>query len=369
MLPAIERLLDLIVGKKVAPHLFALDIGSGSIKLLELDLSGSKPKLVNLGVAPTPSDAITNNMIVKSEAVAEAVKKLIQAQGLEAKQVIFGLPGPSAFSKKIMLPKQSPEELAQNIEFEAGNYIPHQIEDVRLDYQVLREVGSQIEVLLVAVKNDIVSTFLNTISAAGLEPLIADVDFYALENAFELNYPEELSRTLAIVDLGARYSNIHILQDGRSLFTGDISSGGRVVTDKISDALGVSRAEAEQIKLQLQDNSDSVKNALKVGLDQLVGELHRQLGFFWSAAATDKPLEVIYLCGGSALLPGLKEALTAKTGIRVELFDPFRNIQRGDNIDEAYLREMAPSMTVSVGLALRHLGDKPQILKSEEPAA
>lgn len=356
-----ERIQNLF-GAKPQETFLSVDIGSSSIKLMEIDLTGSKPKLVGVGIGPTPGGAITNNLVAKPDAVANAMRALADAQNLKANKVVFGLPGPAVFTKKINTSAQRLEELTNNIYFEAGNYIPHKIEAVHLDFQVLRALGpTNIEVLIVAVKNEIIASFLEAIERAGLEPAIADVDYFALENMFELSYPEEASKTIALIDIGSRYSGVNILQDGRSLFTGDVGVGGRLYTDALCETLNMQPKQAEAAKAgEIPDGFDEnlISETIDRTTEHVASELHRQLGFFWNAAATDRSIDAIYLTGGGAQLTGLLEELNAKTGIPCSQVDPFRGLEIAETISQDYLRGIASQVGTSVGLALRRFGDK-----------
>jgi type IV pilus assembly protein PilM len=350
--------------KKVEPFL-GLDIGSNQIKLLEFDTTGEKPVLVNLCSIATPAGSFTNNAITKPELVSQAIKELIESNNVKAKKVAFSLPGPSAFIKRITVTAPTLEEIKENIQFEAANYIPHSIEAVHMDYQVLKVLSpTSFEVLLVAVKNEIITTYLQTIDFAELEPAIADVDYFAIENMFSINYPEETNRTVVVANIGARYTGVSILQDGNSLFFGDIGVGGRVYTDALCESLGLSAEDAEKVKLGMNLpglDKNAVAEVFERTTEHVSAELHRQIGFFWNAAATDRSIDAIYLTGGGAEMSGLIEELATKTGLQCSKLDPFRSIETAEDFDREYLTEISLSMGVVVGLALRRFGDKPKV--------
>lgn len=355
--------IDTLTGKKKKNERFlSVDIGTSFIKVLELDMLSNPPRLVTVGVAPTPPNSMNSNTIMKPEQVGSQLRALLQANAIHTNKATIGIPGPSAFTKKITIGLSSLKDLEANIIFEAGNYIPHKIEAVHLDYQVLRTNGrSTMDVLLVAVKNEIVKSFLDTLQQAGLEPAIADVDYFALENMFEINYPEESKKTIALVNIGARYSSVNILQESQSLFTGDVGVGGRLYTDALCETLGMQAAEAEQAKAgKISENHDPnlVGETLDRITEHIASELHRQIGFFWNASATDRAIEAIYICGGSAQMASLLEELSVKAGLPCHVIDPFRKIGGLENFEKEFLNELAPSMGVSVGLASRRFGDK-----------
>ena len=340
----------------------SIDIGTSAIKLMVLDLSSSRPRLLGVAVVPTPAHAITNHTVVKPEQVGQAIRAALETNDIKAKRAVFALPGPCAFTKKISIPYASLKDLEMSISFEARNYIPHNIGAVRLDFQVLKtNAASTMEVLLVAVKNEIVDSYVAAVTNAGLEPAIADVDYFALENMFELSYPEDVKRSVCLVNVGARYTSVNLIDCGESVFTGDVGVGGRLFTDALCETLGLEPLQAEQAKSgEVPDGVDV--NLLQETLDRttehLASEIQRQLGFFWNAAATDRSIEAIYMSGGGAQVSGLVEELSTKTGIPCSFVDAFRGVQVGDDFDADYLAEVAPAMAVSVGLAGRRFGDK-----------
>lgn len=357
-------ILHSLLNKADKEKFVSIDVGTSAIKLMELEMGGFQPKLVSVASCPTPGGSVSNNTISKPDQVAAAIRGLIDANEIKATKAILCVPGPTAFTKKVMLGMAKAKDLADNIVFEASNYIPHKIDAVHLDFQVLRTINNTtLEVLLVAVKNEIIGSYIETISQAGVEPAIGDVDYFALENMFEVNYPEEASKTVALVNIGARYTSVNIIQDGQSLFVGDVSVGGRLYTDALVETLNLEPKVAERAKMgELPDDIDVnlVNETIDRTTEHVASELHRQIGFFWNAAATDRSIDTIFLSGGGSLAPGLIEELGAKTGLPCTPIDPFRKIDTTAGFDSDYLSEIGPQMAVSVGLALRRFGDKRQ---------
>ena len=356
--------LTLLSGKKQVDFL-AIDIGSSSIKIMSVESNGSDVlTLKAAAIAPLSAGAVTNNAIAKPEVVSNTLKTLLEANEITSKKVAFSLPGPAVFTKKVTLPNAKLEAVLENIQFEAANYIPHKIEAVHLDYQVLPSAtaGSS-DLVLVAAKNEVVLSFVDAIEQAGLEPAIADVDYFAMENAFELNYPESKQKTVALIDIGSKYSGVNIIQDGISLFTGDVGVGGRLFTDALCESLSMQVKQAEDAKFgKIPDGFDSalVTESIDRTTEHVVGELQRQLSFFWNASGTDRPIEAIYLAGGASSLKGFIDELRAKTGILVEKIHPFRKLNTRGRFDPEFLKEINSQMVVCVGLSLRRFGDKPK---------
>lgn len=280
---------------------------------------------------------------------------------MTATRAITAVPGPAVIIKKLHLPVQPPSELEQSILFEAGTFIPESLENVSLDYTVtdVLESEKQLEVLLVAVKRDIIDSYTSTLLLAGLEPAVVDVDYFALENMFDLSHPPAESKLVALVNVGARYSCMNILRDGKSMFTGDVPVGGKEFNEALMRNLSVSYAEAEAIKLgaHAEHTVAQVEPILQPVKEFLSEEIHRALSFLWTAAS-DESISAIYLSGGAARVPGLSGLLTERLDVPVQLADPFANVTFARGIDRAALERDATSYAVAVGLGVRRPGDK-----------
>ena len=253
------------------------------------------------------------------------------------------------------------EEFRENLSFEAATYIPHDISSVFLDFQILSSNQSEMDVLLVAIKNEILISFKEAIEAAGLEPAVADVDYFAMSNMHEFNYPEDSNKLIALLDIGSRFTGVNLVQNKRPCFTGDIPVGGRLYTDALCESLSITPVQAEQIKSGAQiDGVDSalLADTLDRTTDYVAAEIHRQLGFFWTAAELKEGIEKIYFCGGAARSPGLLEEVKNRTGIECEIINPFKKLAWNQNIDIDFLQQVSPVVGVSIGLAMRKLGDK-----------
>jgi type IV pilus assembly protein PilM len=357
-----ESAINTLLGRKGNDPLISVDIGTSSIKVMQLDVSSSEPKLISAGMAPTPAGAFSNHCIVRTDEVAAAIKGVLEANEIKIRKAVTAVPGPCVFTKKISIAHCDPKELETNIGFEASNYIPHSIDAVRLDYQVVSSSSnSTIDVLLVAVKNDIVDSYTDVLEEAGLEPLIVDVDYFALENMYELAYGKIEGGTIALANIGSRFTSVNIIQNGQSLFTGDVGVGGRLYTDALCETLELKPKEAEGAKQGIIPEgveSALVQETLDRTTEHIASELHRQIGFFWNAAATDQSIDTIYVSGGGSQVNGLLEELRSKTGIDCVKAEPFKKVLCPETFDGDYLNEIAPSMAVSVGLAVRRLGDK-----------
>ena len=347
---------------KKQESLISVDIGSTAVRLIELDVRGSKPALVNIGKTALTPDIFSGNIISRQEVVAEKLAGLLEANDISDKRAVVCVPGPSVFTKRIKMPRMDLDELRDNIFMEAGNFIPHNIEAIKLDYHIIGESGkNQLDVLVVAVKNEIIESFVNCLSLAGLETAVVDVDSLALQNIFEMSYPERMESTVALINLGARYSSINICRRGEPLFTGDIPVGGRLFTDAIVSELGVSPEKAEEMKKNPAQNgaeSELLQDILDRNVDYVAAEVNRQISFFWNASGSEEGIDSIMLTGGASVVPGLVEILAEKTGLKCSLMDPFRGIDCGDGIDKNYLAEIGPGVAVALGMGAREPGDR-----------
>lgn len=339
----------------------AVDIGSSSIKMLEVRTATNQLELLNWGSIPTPAAAIQSNMVSEPDRVGEAVRALLEAKGVRAKKGITAVPGPAVMIKRVTLPAQSAQETENTIMFEAGNFIPEELDNVNLDYQVIgtKAESKEMEVLLSAAKKDIVSSYAETLRGAGLLPVVVDVDYFALDNLYELNYDPVAEQVVALVNIGARYSSINILKGGRSTFTGDVPVGGRDITEALTRDLGVTAEEAERLKTGKGSGFDAeqLNMALIPAVDALIEEIHYALSFFWTAA-TDERIDVLYLSGGAAQTPELPQRLAERIEAPVEVTDPFSRITLSPAVDAAALQRRASEFAVALGLSVRRPGDK-----------
>jgi type IV pilus assembly protein PilM len=343
----------------------AFDIGSSSIKMVEAAVDKNGYRILSLGILPLPESAIQNNMIVDSGPVVTAIRRLVQENGVKSKQVISAVPGRAVIMKKVQMPKQEPAELEANIEFEAQNIIPDSLQNVNLDYQVVHEAedGNKMDVLLVAVKKDIINSYTDAIEEAGLTPAVIDVDYFALENMYETNYGAEAEKgVVALIHVGAQYTSISLLHDGLGIFTGDLSLGGAYFTDTVARQLGVAVEAAEAFKTTgvVEGNQEvDFEATLRSTSDELAEEIRRTISLYGAVPSEDSDgLKGIYLSGGGAKLAGLRGVLEESMGVPARLSEPFRAFNVHRNIDRNYLLEAAPYFAVGAGLSIRRPGDR-----------
>jgi type IV pilus assembly protein PilM len=342
-----------------------LDIGSSSVKLVQLREKRGRYALQAFGVAPLPPEAIVDGALMNSAAVVQAIHTLVSAQKVRNKDVAIGVHGHSVIIKKISVPRMSQEELDESMQWEAEQYIPFDVKEVHIDTQILGadDASGQMDVLLVAAKRDMIHDYTSVCAEAGLVATVVDVDAFAVQNAFELGHPATPGETVALINVGAAVTSLNVLADGVTTFTRDVAMGGNAFTEDIQKQLNVSHEEAEALKIGGQGESDAVvphevERIVQGVAEQLAGEVQRSLDFY-AATATGHPIARIYVSGGMARVPAVFRALEQRSGIPVEILDPLKAIERDERrFDPATIAAQAPIAAVAVGLALRRAGDK-----------
>jgi len=337
------------------------DVGSSTIKIVELKpLKNDEFQLVHAAVADLSPEAIVDGAIMDSSLVVEALTRLISEHGIKNTKFGGSLSGHSVIIKKIQLPSMTEAELAESIQWEAEQYIPFDINDVNLDYVVLETGGSDMmDVLLVAVKRDRINDYTSVIVQAGKEPVLVDVDVFAVQNAFEMNYSSR-GETIALVNVGASVMNINVLHDGNSVFWRDVAFGGNLYTEAIQREFNLPHEDAEKVKLGEeigQVSKDQVEGVLGAASEDLSAELQKTIDFFVATSSVDR-LDRVMLSGGGALVANLESILQERFQVNVELLNPFRNIRYSESdFDPDWINSNAPAMAVAVGLAIRTVGD------------
>jgi len=343
-----------LFGKK---GVIGVDIGSSSIKVVELREGGKKAyQLMNFGIAPLPSDVVVDGTIMNTSLVAETLKSILGNLRLKTKDAATSVAGTAVLIKKISLPTMTEAELEESIQWEAEQYITN-INEVNIDFHILgpgTEEG-QMSVLLVGAKKEIINERVNVLVEAGLNPVVVDVDAFAIENSFEINYPApDPEHLVVLVNVGASVTNINIVKGSASLFTRDISVGGRVFSEEIQKSLRMSSDEAEAMKISLTPETVTPKidKVLRMTSDNIANEIKKSQDFL--GIGGEVKVAGIYLSGGASKTVGLKDVIAEKTGAPVEIMDPFRNVEYNPRIfDPNYLNNISPAASLAFGLGLR----------------
>ncbi|HET9597326.1 MAG TPA: type IV pilus assembly protein PilM [Anaeromyxobacteraceae bacterium] len=343
-----------------------LDIGSSSVKLVQLREKKGGYSLQAFATARLPPETIVDGALMNSAAVVQAIQELVAGQNVKAKDVAIGVRGHSVIIKKISLPRMSQEELDESIQWEAEQYIPFDVKDVHIDTQILTPQGDaagQMDVLLVAAKKDMINDYTSVCAEAGLQATVVDVDAFAVQNAFEASYELVPGETVVLINVGAAVTNVNILASGTTTFTRDVTMGGNSFTEEIQKQLNISYDEAEALKVGGQGESDAVvpqevERVIQGVAEQLAGEIQRSLDFY-AATAADNRISRIYLSGGTARIPALFKVIEQRAAVPVEVLNPFKTIEVDNRkFDAMLLTQASASAAVAVGLALRRAGDK-----------
>jgi len=336
--------------------LVGLDIGSSSIKSVELKSTKHGYELVSFGLEPLAQDTVVDGAIMDAPLVAGAIGTIFDRQEIKTRSVATAVSGHSVIVKPVTLPVMTDEELYDRIQSEASQYIPFDISDVNLDYQLLDSSESEMHVLLVAVKKDKILNHTNVLAQAGKTPMVVDIDAFALQNCYEVNYDPDPSHTVALLNIGASVMNINIVRGGSPLFTRDVSVGGNQYTDALQKELDLSYEDAERLKkgeAVAGVNEEHRGTILRSVSDILILVIQKTFDFFRATASGDN-IQRIYVAGGTARVPGLVDLLREEFALPVEELYPFRKIViNPGRHNEDQVRELAPRLAIAVGLALR----------------
>ncbi len=348
----------MLFGKKKS--VAGLDVGSSSVKMVELDGKLNNLNLVSLGFENLPDNTIVDGQIMELNVVSDVIQNVCTNHQITATQVVTGVSGHSVIIKNIVLPPMSREELEESIDWHAEEHIPYDLADVTLDYQVTAESADATQVLIAACKRERIDNMKQAIQLAGKQPVVIDVDTFALQNCYEINYQPDDSQVVTLLNIGASTMNVNIVKGTRSLFTRDITVGGSQFTDVLQRSLGLSFQQAEAVKRGVSDAAQGVDEKaiepLMSNVTEVVAMEIQKTFDFYRATSEDNEIAVqkILISGGGSKLAGLAEELSARLELPVEVLDPFRNIKVDTRkFDPDYLSEIMPEMAVAVGLAVR----------------
>jgi type IV pilus assembly protein PilM len=351
----------MVFGKK--DNLVGLDIGSRSIKAAQIIDSKRGPTLKHFGIMDIEHGAIEEGTINNPESVADSIRQLFKSSDIKESNVAVSIGGYSVIVKKINVQTMAEEQLQETIHFEAEQYIPFDISDVNLDFQILGENESnpnQMNVFLVAAKKEMVDDYINLVNLAGLNPCIVDVEAFALQNTFEANYDNQ-DDNIALIDIGASKTSLNILKGTSSVFMRDVSLGSGQINQKIMSLIECNFEEAEQLKYG--DNPDRLSpEDLKGIVSSVVAdwctEIRRALDFFYSTYPEDQIKQII-LSGGGANISEFRQLLATEASTEVESINPFQNFHlEKKSFDDGFIKQIGPQAAISMGLAMRKVDDK-----------
>ncbi len=352
----------MIFGKK--DHLVGLDIGSSFIKVAELKETGKGLVLHKFGMIKILPGTIVEGRIMDMEGLAKDIRTLFKSQKIREKNVAISTGGHSVVIKTINTSTRPEKELHEIIYSEAEQYIPYDIDDVNIDYQTLGESTfspDQMNVLLVAVKKDLVAEYIDLIHMAGLTPRIIDVDTFALQNAYEILPYESQEKVTLLIDVGASKTSLNILKANASLMMRDNVSGTNQILEEICDQFDVTIDEAEKA-VNGEANDIVSRNG--------IGEISLRVAQSWCSeicevvntyqtGATDEKVEKIILSGGGVFTEGFKDGLLSELDADVSIINPFEAlIVNEKKFPDSFITEAAPLAPIAIGLALRRVDDK-----------
>jgi type IV pilus assembly protein PilM len=343
--------------------LVGLDIGSSSLKLVALQETSKGYVLKSFYQVPIPRGVIMDGVLVEHEELSARIKELFKLSKCRIKSVVTSLSGHAVIVKKVSFTSMDHGELRDLIHDEASKYLP--FENMDGVYFDIQNLGSNdynpnlMDVLLVAAKKDIIDSYVEAITGAGLTPVIVDVDSFALETMYEENYDFEQTDVAVIVNIGASITNINVVKNGMSIFTRDFTLGGNAVTEAIQNQLGLTFDEAEKIKIAGPEGAQQLQGTGLLSLaEPICLEIERSIDYFRSTFGNEE-IKLVLLSGGGAMIPGIAAEITQRLGIDTEVINPFRKIGYDKKvIDATTIEGIGPIAAVGVGLALRKIGDK-----------
>ncbi|MHB1193354.1 MAG: type IV pilus assembly protein PilM [Longimicrobiales bacterium] len=331
-----------------------LDIGSGFVKVVEVDHSGAQPEVTRVAMRALLPDAIVEGEIMDYGLVSETVRGLFEQLGIKNAEVVTAIGGHDVIIKKIQMDRMKESDAREVIRWEAEQHVPFDIKSVELDFQILNphDEGMQMEVLLVAAKRELVDNKVGLLQDAGINPIIIDVDAFALHNAFLHNYPEAQEGIIALVNVGHETTNVNILESGIPILTRDIPFGSRRIREDLQRERGLTAEQAEDV-VQARETVDDLERFVDASADEIAVGIERASAFLMTRE-DGETLGKIYLCGGGARVPGMVESLGRRMNVETRLVNPFERVPvRPGAAGEVSIEEAGPMLLLPLGLALR----------------
>jgi type IV pilus assembly protein PilM len=332
-----------------------LDIGSGLIKVAVVDHSKKEPELTRVAVQPLQQDAIVEGEVMDPGVVAEAIQAAMTAAGVSSKQVVCAVGGRDVIIKKIQIERVKEQQARELMRWEAEQHVPFDMESVELDFQILDPLaeGLEMNVLLVAAKRELVDNKVRVLTDAGLQPVVVDVDAFALHNAFELNHPDAMEGMVALINIGHDVTNINILEEGVPILTRDLTLGTRHFREALQKERGMGADDAEKALLS-NDRSPNVDAVVETKGEEIAVGVERAVAFIASNTRGGASIRAVYTCGGGARIPGLTESLGARLRIEAQRANPLAMLAVRDGaMDNLQTDEVASLLMLPIGLALR----------------
>ncbi|MEZ5464769.1 MAG: pilus assembly protein PilM [Lysobacteraceae bacterium] len=343
------------------PPLVGVDVSSTAVKLLQLSQSGGRYRVEHYAVEPLPPNAAVEKNIVEVEAVGEAIKRAVARSGTRLKHAAAAVSGSAVITKTIpMQANLDADEMEDQVQVEAGQYIPYPIDEVSMDFEVLGPVKDNpemVEVLLAASRTENVDVRIAALDLGGLTAQVVDVEAFAMENAFrlisdQLSVPKDA--LVALVDVGATMTTLNVLRNQRSIYTREQVFGGKQLTDEVMRRYGLSYEEAGLAKRQGGLPESYEVEVLEPFKEAMVQQVSRLLQFFYAGSEFNRVDQVV-LAGGCASIPGMAEMVEEQLGVLTIIANPLANMSLSSRVQAQSLTQDAPALMIACGLALRSL--------------
>lgn len=343
--------------------LVAVDIGTHSIKMAQMTGAKDKFELTNFSVMPLSEECVVDGAIKNPEEIIEKLTKMVTVEKIETKFAVASIAGEAVIIKKIRVPVMTRAELAESLHSEAEQYIPFDIDDVSIDFQMLEsseqsaeEDGEEkMDILLVAVQNEIIESRTEMLYDAGLRPAIIDLDVFAMINAMEMGTDLKSLGGVAVVDLGESFTHLNILQNGMTAYTRDIPFGGSYCTKKLMTKFDLPYKETVELKsgnIPPEIKSEEVVEVIVSSFEKVLDEMQKSFEFF--STTTNNQVEKVYLTGGGALIRGVDGLFSHKLNTPAEILNPLQGVKINKRkFDAGAIDAFGPLATVALGLAAR----------------
>lgn len=331
-----------------------LDIGSGFVKVVEVDHSGDQPEVARVAMRPLLPDAIVEGEIMDYGLVSDSVQGLFSDIGVKGADVVTAIGGHDVIIKKIEMDRMKESDAREVIRWEAEQHVPFDIKSVELDFQILDPHGDglQMSVLLVAAKRELVDNKVGLLQDAGVNPTIIDIDAFALHNAFSFNYPEAQDGIVALVNVGHETTNVNILEDGVPILTRDIPFGSRKIREDLQRERGLTAEQAEDV-VQARESVANLETFVEASADEVAVGIERASAFLMTRE-DGQSVGRIFLSGGGARVPGMSQTLGRRMNVETQVVNPFERVPvQPDAAEGLSIEEAAPMLLLPLGLALR----------------
>lgn len=347
--------------------LVGVDVSASAIKLVELSGSEKDPEVTAFAVAPLPEGAVVDRQIVDQAALAEALRVTVRRAGCSTRRAAMAMPGASIISKIIPMPaSMNEDDLEEQIQVEADQYIPYQIDDVRLDFEVIGPTAgddSSVDVLVAACRRDHVDRVVETLEMAEMEPAVIDAEPFAMENGciyLRHQMPDQgVGRTVAVVDIGNLHTHVNVLHDLESIFSREITVGGRQLTEEIARHYDLDLPAAAVAKKENSLADDYHDMVLAPFFDEVAQHIDRSLQVYFSSARAGDQIDQLIVAGGTAYLPGIEEHLSRRLELPVERARPLSALASSRRARRGHLEREEAALLIALGLASRTF-DKPR---------